>query len=417
MLIKLNVIPTYMKNVVKPLLLAGVVTASLLASCSKDEVFNAQVPETNQQPTTAQIQGNVFEPALVPATNERIAQLKVPAGFSIAKFADQLGKPRMLTVSESGNVYVTSREAGTVTLLRDTNNDGQADQKQIVATIKGVHGLTIYAGKLYLVSVKEVYSATINGDGTLGQPQQLINNLPDAGQHPNRTIAFGPDGLMYITVGSTCNACPEPNAENATILRANPAGSGRKIFASGLRNTIGFGWHPQTKELYGFDHGIDWLGDEQQKEELNQIKEGAFYGWPYIYGDGNYNPHPRPMGDTTYAQILAKTTLPTLSYDAHAAPLGMVFYTGTTFPTEYQNDAFVTMRGSWNRTQPSGYKVVRTHFENGKPTRIDNFVTGFLVNNNQAQFGRPVGITTMPDGSLLFSDDNNGVIYRVSHKK
>lgn len=406
-----------MKNVVKPILLAGMVMASVLASCSKDEVFDTQIPETNQQPTTAQVQGNVFEPALVPATDERIAQLTVPAGFSIAKFADQLGKPRMLTVSEGGNVYVTSREAGTVTLLRDTNNDGKADQKQIVATIKGVHGLTIYAGKMYLVSVKEVYSATINGDGTLGPPQQLINNLPDAGQHPNRTIAFGPDGFMYLTVGSTCNACAEPNAENATVLRANPDGTGRKIFASGLRNTIGFGWHPQTKELYGFDHGIDWLGDEQQKEELNQIKQGAFYGWPYIYGDGNYNPHPRPMGDTTYAQILARTTLPSLSYDAHAAPLGLVFYTGTTFPAEYQNDAFVTMRGSWNRTQPSGYKVVRAHFENGKPTRIDDFVTGFLVSNNQAQFGRPVGITTMPDGSLLFSDDNNGVIYRVTYKK
>lgn len=404
------------------MVLTGVVLTSLLAACDKDEVFNTQIPETNKQPTTAQVQGNVFEPALVEATDARVAGLRVPAGFSIAKFADQLGKPRMLAVSASGQVYVTNREAGTVTLLRDTNADGKADQKQVVANIKGVHGITLYAGKMYLVSVKEVYRADINADGTLAQPQPLISNLPDAGQHPNRTIGFSPDGFMYLTVGSTCNACAEPNAENATILRANPDGTGRKIFASGLRNTIGFGWHPETKELYGFDHGIDWLGDDQQKEELNQIKQGAFYGWPYIYGDGNYNPHPRPMGDTTYAQILAKTTLPTVSYDAHAAPLGMVFYTGSTsgassFPAEYQNDAFVTMRGSWNRTQPSGYKVVRAHFENGKPTRIDDFVTGFLVDNNQSQFGRPVGIATLPDGSLLFSDDNNGIIYRVSYKK
>ena len=411
-----------MKNGIRPAVLTGIVLASLLTACDKDEVFNAQIPETNKQPTTAQVQGNVFEPALVEATDGRIAQLKVPAGFSIAKFADQLGKPRMLAVSASGDVYVTSREAGTVTLLRDTNADGKADQKQVVANIKGVHGITLYAGKMYLVSVKEVYRSDINADGTLAQPQQLISNLPDAGQHPNRTIGFGPDGLMYLTVGSTCNACAEPNAENATILRANPDGTDRKIFASGLRNTIGFGWHPETKELYGFDHGIDWLGDDQQKEELNQIKQNAFYGWPYIYGDGNYNPHPRPMGDTTYAQILAKTTLPTVSYDAHAAPLGIVFYTagtgtGSGFPAEYQNDAFVTMRGSWNRTQPSGYKVVRAHFENSKPTRIDDFVTGFLVDNNQSQFGRPVGIATLPDGSLLFSDDNNGVIYRVSYKK
>jgi glucose/arabinose dehydrogenase len=410
-----------MKNCFKAIAMTGVV-AAVLAACKKDDVLEARVPETNQQPTSAQITGNVFEPALVAATDDRIAQLKVPSGFSIAKFADQMGKPRQLTVSSTGNVYVTSREAGTVTLLRDTNGDGKADQKQVVATIKGVHGLTIYAGKMYLVAVKEVYRADINADGTLGQPQQLINNLPDAGQHPNRTIGFSPDGFMFLTVGSTCNACAEPNPENATILRANPDGTGRKIYASGLRNTIGFGWHPQTKELYGFDHGIDWLGDDQQSEELNLIKEGAFYGWPYIYGDGNYNPHPRPMGDTTYAQILAKTTLPVLQYDPHAAPLGMIFYTSGTsaasgFPTTYQNDAFVTMRGSWNRTQPSGYKVIRVHFENGKPVSTDDFVTGFLVDNNQSQFGRPVGIAAMPDGSLLFTDDNNGVIYRVAYRK
>jgi len=404
-----------MKNLLKPV--AGIVLASFVIACSKDEVFNTQIPETTDQPTSAQVSGNVFEPALVQATDARIAQLKAPTSFTVTKFADNLGKPRMLTVGASGAVYVTSRDAGTVTLLRDTNNDGVADQRQVVANIKSIHGLTINSGKMYLVSIYDVYVANINGDGTLTEPQRIMTGLPDAGQHPNRTIAVGPDGKLYITVGSTCNACAEPNVENATILQANIDGSGRKIFASGLRNTIGFGWHPQTKELYGFDHGIDWLGDEQQQEELNVIKQGGFYGWPYIYGDGRYNPHPRPMGDTTYAQILAKTTLPTLQYEAHAAPLGMIFYTGSQFPTEYQNDAFVAMRGSWNRTKPSGYKVVRIHFENGKPVSSQDFVTGFLVDNNQSQFGRPVGIATYTDGSVLFSDDNNGIIYRVSYRK
>ncbi|GAB3330296.1 sorbosone dehydrogenase family protein [Larkinella ripae] len=415
-------ITLYMKNVRFLLPLAGLAGLTFLNSCSKDHLIGAQIPETNKEPTSASIQGNVFEPALVDATDERVAQLQLPAGFRIAKFADKLVKPRMLAISASGNVYVTSREAGTVTLLRDTNGDGKSDQSVEVAKIKAVHGITIHQDKMYMVSVKEVYRADIDpNDGTLKNQQQLINNLPDGGQHPNRTIGFGPDGLMYLTVGSTCNACAEPNAEHATILRANADGGNRIVFANGLRNTIGFGWHPETKELWGLDHGIDWLGDEQQKEELNLIKQGAFYGWPYIYGDGSYNPHPRPMGDTTYAQILAKTTLPSLSYEAHAAPLGMVFYTGTGqtggFPAEYQNDVFATMRGSWNRAKPSGYKVVRIHFEGGKPTRVDDFVTGFLVNNNQAQFGRPVGIATMPDGSFLFTDDNNGVIYRVSYQK
>ncbi|GAB3967221.1 sorbosone dehydrogenase family protein [Spirosoma terrae] len=403
-----------MKNVVPAVIIGGLV---LLASCSKDEVFDSQIPETNEQSTSSQVQGNVFEPALVQATDARIAQLKAPASFTVTKFADSLGKPRMLTVGEAGAVYVTDRMAGTVTLLRDTNNDGRADQKQTVASVKDVHGLTIHTGKMYLVTIKDVYVSTINSDGTLSDPQRIINDLPDGGQHPNRTIAFGPDGYMYITVGSTCNACADSNPENATILRANADGTGRIIYANGLRNTIGFGWHPQTQELWGLDHGIDWLGDDQQEEELNLIKQGAFYGWPYIYGDGRYNPHPRPMGDTTYADILAKTTLPSLLYEPHAAPMGMIFYTGSQFPAEYQNDAFATMRGSWNRTKPSGYKVVRIHFENGKPVSAQDFVTGFLVNNNQAQFGRPVGITMHTDGSLLFTDDNNGVIYRVSYRQ
>lgn len=401
-------------------LVSGFAAAAFLGSCQNDHLIDAKIPETNSDPTSASIQGNVFEPALVAATDERIAQLKVPAGFAIAKFADQLGKPRMLAVSSSGNVYVSSRAAGTVTLLQDTNGDGKVDNKRVVATIKDVHGLAIYGNRMYMVAIKELFVADISSDGSLGQPQQLLNDLPDGGQHPNRTIAFGPDGKLYITVGSTCNACIEPNKESATVLRANPDGSGRVVFAKGLRNTIGFGWHPVTKEMYGFDHGIDWLGDEDQREEFNMIKEGADYGWPHIYADGKYNPHPRPEG-ISYAEYLAKTTLPVLLYQAHAAPLGMIFYTGntgaaTTFPAEYTNDAFATMRGSWNRTQPSGYSVVRVHFENNKPVRVDDFVTGFLVNNNQAQFGRPVGIATLPDGSLLFTDDNNGVIYRVSRK-
>jgi len=396
-------------------LCSGVLLLTALVACKKDEVVKINVPETNDQPTSSVVTGNVFEPALVPATAERIAQLKAPTGFTVSKYADQLGKPRQLAVASSGNVYVSDRTAGTVILLRDTNGDGIADSKQTVATLKNAHGLTIHANQLYIVTVNELYVADMNADGTISQPRQLLNDLPDAGQHANRTIAFGPDGMMYLTVGSTCNACEEPNPEHATILRANPDGTGRTIFAKGLRNTIGFGWHPQTKEMFGFDHGIDWLGDEQQGEEINLIKQGADYGWPYIYGKGQYNPHPRPTTGT-YAEYAAKSTQPLLEYDPHAAPLAWQFYTQSQFPSEYQNDAFVTMRGSWNRTQPSGYKVVRVHFENGKPVRIDDFVTGFLVNNNQAQFGRPVGLATLPDGSLLFSEDNNGVIYRVSYK-
>jgi glucose/arabinose dehydrogenase len=194
----------------------------------------------------------------------------------------------------------------------------------------------------------------------------------------------------------------------------NPDGSGRKVFAKGLRNTIGFGWHPVTGEMWGLDHGMDWLGDNEQIEEVNAIKENGNYGWPYIYGEGKYNPADRPPGDTTYQQYLQITTLPALGYQAHSAPMQMAFYNSDVFPAEYKGDAFVAMRGSWNRSQPVGYRVVRLHFENGKPVRFDDFLTGFLVNNNRAHFGRPVGVAVHTDGSLLVSDDTNGVIYRIA---
>jgi glucose/arabinose dehydrogenase len=407
---------SFMKSWAK-LIAAATLLSGAVYSCDKDDDFwDWMVPETKDTSTTAQVNGYIFRPAQVAATPQNIQQLKVPAGFAVNKFADGLGKPRILLVSPAGHVYYSDREAGTVTMLHDANGDGVAEAKAIVATIPQAHGLAIYNGEMYIVAVKELYKAAINPDGTLGQPALLLNNLPDGGQHPNRTLAFGPDGKMYLSIGSTCNACTEPNPLNATLVQAAPDGSGMQVFARGLRNTIGFGWHPQTGELWGMDHGIDWLGDDEQKEELNQLKGGGFYGWPYIFGEGKYNPGTPTAGDTTYQQYLQLSTLPTLGYQAHAAPMQMAFYTGTRFPAEYQGDAFVAMRGSWNRSQPSGYKVVRVHFEGGKPVRFDDFLTGFLVDNNRAHFGRLVGVAVHTDGSLLVSDDTNGVVYRVAHQ-
>ncbi|PMD91424.1 oxidoreductase [Siphonobacter sp. BAB-5405] len=393
--------------------LAGVIGLS----CSKGSGFwDSFIPETDEEPTSAQVTGYVFRPALVPATPERIQQLKVPTGFKVQAFAQEVGKPRILAVSSQGYVYVSDRDAGMVTLLEDKDKDGVAERKQMVASIKQAHGLAIHNSKLYIAAVQDLYVADINSDGTLSQPKLIKSGLPDGGQHPNRTLAFGPDGLMYFSIGSTCNSCPEPNAMHATMVRMNADGSNMKIYAKGLRNTIGFGWHPETKEFWGMDHGIDWLGDEEQKEEVNLIKENGVYGWPYIYEDGKYNPGTRPPGDTTYQQYSQLSTKPSLTYQAHAAPMQMAFYTGSQFPSDYQGDAFVAMRGSWNRSKPSGYSVVRMHFENGKPVRFEDFLTGFLVDNNRSHIGRPVGVAVHADGSLLVSDDTNGVIYRISRQ-
>ncbi|MDX5346883.1 MAG: PQQ-dependent sugar dehydrogenase [Hymenobacteraceae bacterium] len=386
------------------LLLIGLVIAGTSVAVAQDDTKTVK----------AQIQGSIFKPGKKPATGEMVKKLKLPEGFTISKYAENLGKPRMIAISDAGNVYVTRREKDDVVLLKDNNNDGKSDETKPVATLKNVHGIAINQGKMYLATVKEVYVADINSDGTLGEPKVIMNDLPDGGQHPNRTLGFGPDGQLYISVGSTCNACDEPNPENATILVAQPDGSGRRIFAKGLRNTLGFDWHPETREMYGMDHGIDWLGDNEPHEELNKLEDGADYGWPYIYDEGKHNPGDQPK-NMTYAQYAAKTKKPVLLLEPHSAALDFKFYTGAQFPREYLNNAFVALHGSWNRAEPSGYKIVRIRFENGKPMRAEDFVTGFLINNNQNHIGRPVGIAQHNDGSLFFTDDANGIVYRVTY--
>ncbi len=360
-----------------------------------------------------EIVGHVFKPETVEATPEKVQQLKVPEGFQVGQFATGLGKPRMMAVTDQGNVYVTTR-AGEVLLLKDENKDGKAEQPQKVLTLDQVHGLAIQNDWLYMVTVNEVFRAKIKETGELDQPDTLITGLPDGGQHPNRTIEFGPDGKLYISVGSTCNACKETTEESATLLVADADGKNREIFAKGLRNTIGFAWEPTTKKLYGMDHGIDWLGDEEQKEELNLLEKGKDYGWPYIYGEGKFNPADEPPGDTTHEEYAKKVTNPIMMFEAHSAPLDMIFYTGNQFPEEYQNDAIVTFHGSWNKEKPSGYKVVRINFEDGEPADASDLITGFLTEDNK-QFGRVTGLAILPDSSLLISDDENGVIYRLSH--
>jgi len=377
---------------------------------------NAKIPETRENPTDAPITTHVFKPAKKDATEERVRQLRVPAGFKVEKFAEDLGEARILAVSDAGHVYVTNREDSEVIMLEDTNNDGKADRREVVAKVEDAHGLAIHNNRLYIVNNMEIHAADIRDDGTLGETEKLNSYQADGGQHPNRTIGFGPDDKMYISVGSTCNACPEPNPLHATMLQFNSDGSDLKIYAEGLRNTIGFGWHPETKAFWGMDHGIDLLGDDVSKEELNLIEEGNHYGWPHIYEDGQYNPYPAPE-DESYSDFKEKTTSPKLSYTAHAAPMQMTFYNKDHFPSEYRGDAFVAFRGSWNRSTPSGYKVSRIVFENGEPSRFEDFVTGFLIDNNQAHFGRLVGLAIHADGSLLFTDDTNGVIYRVSYQR
>lgn len=371
--------------------------------------------------TNVAIATHVFKPDKVPATPERIAALKAPTGFSVQPFATGLKNARILAVAPDGSVYLSRRDQGDVLLLRDRDGDGKADgEPLVVANRAGAHGLAIHDGKLYLVTVNEVFVADILAEGKLGPLRMIIGDLPDSGQHPNRTLAFGPDGMLYISVGSTCNACNESNPESATMLRAAADGTSRTIYASGLRNTIGFDWNPVNTELWGMDNGIDYLGDEVQPEELNKIELGKQYGWPHVWGTNGFNPQSTPVGDISKEQWKASSTPMTIGYAAHAAPMQMVFYRGGygpgSFPAEYVGDAFITFRGSWNRQVASGYEIARVHFENGQAKDIRPFVTGFLTQGGKTHIARPMGLAVAQDGSLLMADDANGVIYRVSYR-
>lgn len=372
-----------------------------------------------RQPDVPPVTGYIAQPALRPFNEALLSELRVPAGFAISVFAQDLGNPRNLVQAEDGTVLVTRRKEGDVVALKDTDGDGRADQRRVVASgIDTVNGIVLHEGRVYLGPPKQVLVAALQPDGGLATPSVFIDNLPDGGQHPNRVMRFSPDGSsFFVSVGSSCNACDEPNSEHATLLRFRADGTQRMVYARGLRNTIGFDWHPTTGQLWGMDHGSDWRGNDQPPEELNRIEEGKHYGWPYCWDDRKVDQYtPSDPQGTTKAAFCPTTEPPVLTHTAHSAPLGLVFYNANQFPSEYRGDAIVTFRGSWNREPPTGYKLSRIRFENGQPTRFEDFVTGFLGADGRTIIGRPAGLTVARDGSILFADDTNGVIYRVRYR-
>lgn len=342
-----------------------------------------------------------------------VKRLNIPEGYRLIVAARGLGKPRMMAVTDKG-LYVTRRDVGDVLFLSDKDGDGRFDDlKTVIAHYEDVHGITVHNDWLYLCSSKKLSRGKLHPDGTVGQLDTLINDLPDGGQHDNRTIAFGPDGKLYITVGSNCNDCAETNAENATVLQANEDGSKRKIFARGLRNTIGFDWNPDTHELWGMDHGTDWRGDDKPPEELNRIVENGDYGWPQVYGKQSVDStREDPVGTTKEAY--AKTTVPAVMlFPAHSAPIDFKFLSMPGTPSQYRNSAIVTWHGGWNRKDPQGYSVQLIRFVHGEPTAVSDFLTGFLSAGGGTTFARPAGIALAANGSIFISDDAGGVIYAL----
>lgn len=366
------------------------------------------------RPAFVQRRGHAFSPGSEPFQDSLLRQLRLPPGFAISVWAKDLGHPRMMAVGDDGTVYVTRDQEGDVLALRDEG--GKAGRPLTSMQLDRVHGIAIQGNRVWLADVRSVYVAEIGSDGSFARLRKLLGNMRPGG-HDRRTLGIGSDRKLYISIGSSCNVCADPPDEQAVIWRTDLDGRTREVYARGLRNTIGFDWHAQTKQMWGMDHGVDWLGDDYPREELNNLVAGENYGWPYCTNEQKPDSRMPPPNKQDPVAYCKQTTPPALTYTAHAAPIAMLFYAGSTFPAEYKDDAFVAFHGSWNRKPASGYEVMRIHFENGKPVKFEPFVTGFLLSDGRTQFARPAGLAVMKDGSLLISDDDNGIIYRVTYKK
>ncbi|MBX3743645.1 MAG: PQQ-dependent sugar dehydrogenase [Akkermansiaceae bacterium] len=372
------------------------------------------------QPTISKVEGHIFRPAKLQPTDAMMEKLKVAEGYEITTVAEGLQAPRMLALAPGGGIYVTRRAPfNDVHLLRDADGDGVLEMKDKLVTLPDVHGIAVKDGKVYLAAIRDLYVADIGRDGTFSEMRKLCDDLPDAGQHPNRTIEFSPEGELFLSVGSTSNDAPEPNKESATMLKVSLDGKKREIYATGLRNTIGFAWHPLNNRLYGMDHGIDWLGDDSQREELNELKPGLNYGWPFVFEDGKPNPARDPAETTgkSRAQYAAECEAPVGTHTAHSAPMALLFPTSKFFSGEAAGDGLVTLHGSWNRGTASGYEVVRVKLEkDGSSATFHPFISGFFLEQEKGQFGRPCDLIEDGDGSVLMSDDSGGRIYRITRK-
>jgi glucose/arabinose dehydrogenase len=347
-----------------------------------------------------------------PAAGAELAKIKLPPGFRIEVYAEVPGARSMAVAEELGAVFVGTR-GGRVFAVLDRDGDRRADQ--VVTVLSGLNvanGIAWKDGALYVVEQHRVtrhWTPSIEAIGK-GPPRVLFDGLPDKGWHGWRYAAFGPDGMLYVTVGSPCNICSTQGLEG-TIIRLDTADGRPEVFARGIRNSVGMDFQPGTGELYFTDNGADNMGDDVPPDELNHApRAGLHFGFPYYGG-----------GDTATnflggAGPPVPVRMPVVRFGAHVASLGIHFYRGSMLPEEYRGDALVAHHGSWNRTVPDGYRIARVRFDgDGRATSWEPFAEGWL--DGAAAWGRPVDVKELGDGSVLVSDDLAGVIYRITYER
>ncbi|MGE0131321.1 MAG: sorbosone dehydrogenase family protein [Blastocatellales bacterium] len=349
-----------------------------------------------------------------PQTPPTPADLKVPAGFKVSVFASDVTGARLMAVSPDGVLYVARQPKGDVVALPDRDKDGKADKMEIVATnLVRPHSLAFHKGFLYIATNPTVLKVKYANGKVEGAPVKVVDLPVSTTSHWTRTIGFGKDGKMYVAIGSSCNLCEDEDQRRTTIMVYNADGTGGRAFAKGLRNAIGFDWDPKTGALWADDMGEDKHGEEKPSDEINRIEDGKHYGWPYYIGNNT------PNSNLTNAKGSLKAsdaTPPAFELQPHSSPIDLRFYTGRKFPAAWRGAMFVALHGSspTARKERIPGSVVRVVFKDGKPTGVEDFVTGWMKDGQV--MGRPAGLITGVDGALYVSDDNKGFIYRVTYE-
>nr|WP_298998791.1 sorbosone dehydrogenase family protein [uncultured Allomuricauda sp.] len=346
-----------------------------------------------------------------------IDKLKLPDGFKIEVYADKVDGARSMAMGSEGTLFVSTRNDKTVYAIQDRDKDYKADRIIVLdSTLEVPNGIAFKDGSLYVAEVNRLlrYDNIEEELENPPTPTVVYDDYPTEFHHGWKYIAFGPDDKLYVPVGAPCNICDSTVADQryASITRMDADGSNREIYAHGVRNTVGFTWHPETKEMWFTDNGRDMMGDDIPPCELNRITEkGQHFGYPFCHGGVVKDPE---FGDLRPCEDFVP---PVQAMGAHTAPLGVKFYTGNMFPKKYKYQAFIAEHGSWNRSKKVGYKVSLVELEDNKAVSYTTFLEGWLDDESQEQFGRPVDILFLEDGSMLVSDDYGDAIYRVTYEK
>ena len=381
--------------------------AVLLVACQL--FFSCKDAKTTEQGNAGEVQGVVSDSTLP------LERLNLPEGFKIELFAEGVDNARSMAMGDDGTLFVGTRRANKLYAIQDADGDYKADRVILLdSTLEVPNGVAFRNGALYVAQVNRLlkYPGIEQQLDNPPTPEVIYDDYPTEFHHGWKYIAFGPDDKLYVPVGAPCNICDSAtvDARYASITRMDPDGTNREIVAHGVRNTVGFTWHPDTGELWFTDNGRDMMGDDVPPCELNRVSEaGQHFGYPFCHGgtipDPEYGDQ-RPCSDFVP---------PVQNLGAHVAPLGVKFYTGDMFPEKYRGQVFIAEHGSWNRSSKVGYRITMVTLDGNEATSYEPFIDGWLDEASQEAFGRPVDLLWLPDGSMLISDDVGDAIYRVSY--